>query len=62
MLSLDERIIVFKTLAICKIVYLDCHSKFIDRNLKKTQKRSYGTPHVQKLVAKYYVTVLKMMD
>ena len=43
-LSLEGRIIIFKTLAISKFIYLvffDCHSKLINRRISKNPKNVY---------------------
>ena len=62
MLSLEGRIIIFKTLAISKIVYrtfLTAIRNSLVEELQRIQKRLYGTRHVQKVVLKHYVTIFK---
>ena len=56
---------MFKTLAISKIAYLTYMTVIpnsVTEELQKIQKRLYGTPQLQKLVKKHYVTTLKMVD
>ena len=53
MLSLEGKIVIFKTLPISKIVYLTfltVISKSLTEELSKIKKRLYGTPHILKLV------------
>ena len=63
-LSLEGKIIIFKTLAISKIAYLAFLTVIpnsLIEELQIIQKGLYGTSHVQKPVIKHYVTTLKMV-
>ena len=65
MLSLEGRIIISKALAISKVVYLtflNVIPNSLIEELHKSKKHLCGTPHVQTLVTKHYVTTLKMVD
>ena len=56
---------MFKTLAISKTIYLTFLTVIpnsLIEELKKSKKRLYGTPVVEKFVTKDYVTILKMLD
>ena len=69
MFSLEGRIIIFKTLAISKIVYLGFLTVISNLLIKKLPKKKkkilkkhlYGTPHVQKLLTKHYIASMKMV-
>ena len=43
MISLEGRTIIFKALSISRIVYLDCHSRLIDRRTSKNRENIYMT-------------------
>ena len=64
-LSLEGRIVIFKMLAISKMVYFAVltviPNSLIEELQKKFKKPLYGTPHIQKVVIKHYVTTLKMV-
>ena len=63
--SLEGKIITFKTLPFCKIVYLTfltvIPNSLIEELRKIKKPRLCGTSHVQKLVTKHNVTTLKMV-
>ena len=63
MLSLEGRIVIFKTLPISKIVYLTfltvISKSLIEELSKIKKKRLYGTPNILKLVN--YIATLKLV-